>query len=161
MIRKLFFYLQILTLLGLTLTLGSVAGFGVLWGFLQTYSGMRWPLQEISHMWIVDFTVLFLGLSGLAGLAGLWLATLGQSRMHKPRFRRVTLGCLLTGVLCGIALLYFMVPILRKPQALGANENVTAQLLLVIAATAWGGYFAIQIFRIRVAHSLNFKAPTV
>ena len=161
MIRKLFFYLQILTLLGLTLTLGSVAGFGVLWGFLQTYSGMRWPLQEISHMWIVDFTVLFLGLSGLAGLAGLWLATLGQPRLHKPRFRLVTLGCLLLGILCGIALLYFMVPLLRKPQALGANEMPIAQLLLVIVATAWGGYLAIQVFRIRVVHSLKFKAVTL
>ena len=161
MIRKLFFYLRILALLGLTITLGSVAGFGVMWGFLQTYSRMTWPLQESSHMWIGDFTVLFLGLSGLAGLAGLWLGTLGQSRLHKPRFRRVTLGCLLLGILCGIALLYFMVPLLRKPQALGANEMPIAQLLLVIAVTAWGAYLAIQVFRVRAAHSLNFKAATL
>ena len=130
---QVFFFGVKLCVLGyLSFALGYFALLGIFIGGNDLFAPSAYQVEHIVYF--------SLGVSGLLGLMGLWVATLARRWLHKKWLAYLTVALLVSGILSGISLLYFYL-------TLGTVTWKTTDFLalgLIASPMVWG----VQLIRI-------------
>ncbi|MFN3751601.1 MAG: hypothetical protein ACK4SR_09520 [Thiobacillus sp.] len=122
----------------LTIVLGYFAVLALLIGLTSPIS----PLLSSSHVEPVVYSLL--GLGGLLGLFGLWVAELRTEWFRTDHLRRFILILLLAGMTSAIALVYFYLSQVRI-----LDWEALAVVGVIVLPVCWGALLVIKAKRAR------------